>query len=316
MRSLVKLGFICLILSCFFCSAVWSVRVMGTVTSVDAKSITCTFPAIVEPNSMIMVLSGDGESIAATAVACKCTGIGPYSVTANILFVGDSLNLIAGKAAYVNSLNTRPAPSRIPVAFPRSNPPANDLKLYYYAAGQTVGYGTLGLGYERTLRASRGLALEVDGSAATVGSINGDDPKVINTDQLILSANGRVRFDFSDFGGFYTAYRWSQGRGNEEHWSELVDSLAGKTFIGPSQFDDQTVMMQGLEYGMTIRPWRNLALSAGYIPSYRADYGMFGVRTQPGYTGELRFGTKHGALRIRGIKSDDYWQADFGITIR
>lgn len=269
----------------------------------------------------MVVLTGEGQAVAGTAVSKKCTGSGPYEITGGILFVSDSINLAAGKQVYVNSIDTLPPPSRLDPPVPdcprvTSSPPTHDLKLYYYAAGQDVGYGTVGLGYEKTLRISRGLGLEVDGGITAVGNVSGQDPDVINTDQLIKSLNGRARFDFSDSAGFYTAYRWSEGRGDESHWTDLTNKLLGKQFVAPSAYDTQTVMSQGLEYGLTLRPWNRLALSFGYIPQYRTDYGTIGVSTQPGYTGELRIGTNRGALRIRGIKSEDFWQADLGITIR
>jgi len=268
----------------------------------------------------MVILTGDGETVAGTAVSRKCSGAGPYEVSGGILFVSDSLNLTAGKQIYVNAVDTLPAPSRIdPPKIGTSSPktPDHDLKLYYYAAGQTVGYGTLGLGYERTVRVSRGLGLEVDGGITAVGNVGGGSPNAVNTDQVIKSLNGRVRFDCSDFCGFYSAYRWSEARGDQEHWLDVLDKLQGKDFVAQSQFDNsQQVLLQGLEYGITLRPMGTMSLSLGYIPEYRADYGGIGVRTAPGYTGELRFGTHHGALRLRGIKSDDYWQADLGVTIR
>lgn len=316
---LARLTLCCLVLSCVLSVAASAEHVFGTLTSVSGKTIVASFPTPVQPNAIMVVRSGEGESVAATAVSKRCTGAGPYDVTGAILFVSDTLNVTAGKQVYVNAVDTTPAPSHIDPprqARASSSPPTHDLKLYYYAAGQTVGYGTLGLGYEKTLRVSRGLGLEVDGGITAVGNVNGGNPKVVDTDQLIKTANGRVRFDFSDFAGFYTAYRWNEGRGDVNRWSDVVDRLAGKQLVAPSQFDDQTVMTQGLEYGLTLRPWNKLALSVGFIPQYRADYGTIGVRSEPGFTGELRFGTNHGALRIRGIKSDDFWQADLGITIR
>ena len=319
MRILATLVLSCLILTCMLSVAGWAEHVFGKVTSVSGKSITASFPTPVQPNAIMVVRSGEGESVAGTAVSKRCSGNGPYEVTGSILFVSDTLNLAAGKEIYVNAIDTTPVPSRIDPPTPKhvsENPPTHDLKLYYYAAGQTVGYGTLGLGYEKTLRVSRGLGLELDGGITAVGNVNSGNPKVVDTDQLIKTANGRVRFDFSDFAGFYTAYRWNEGRGDPEHWSDVASKLAGKQFVAQSQFDDQTVMTQGLEYGMTLRPSNKLAVSFGFIPAYRADYGTIGVRSTPGYTGELRFGTNHGALRIRGIKSDDFWQADLGITIR
>ena len=318
MRILATLVLCCLILTTLSVAG-WAEHVFGKVTSVQGKAITASFPTPVSPNAIMVIRTGEGEAVAGTAVTKRCSGSGPYEVLGTILFVSDSLNLTAGKEAYVNAIDTMPPPSRIdpPISYHRSSgPPTHDLKLYYYAAGQTVGYGTLGIGYERTLRVNRGVGLELDGGITAVGNVNGQNPKVVDTDQLIKTASGRVRFDFSDFAGFYTAYRWNEGRGDADHWNDLTGKLAGKLFTSKSQFDDQTVMTQGLEYGLTLRPWNRLAISAGYIPEYRADYGTLGVRSTPAYTAELRFGTNHGAFRLRGIKSDDMWQADLGITIR
>ena len=318
MRSIARLTIVCVLLICMLSVAGWSERVYGKVTSVFGKTISASFPTPVTSNAMMVILTGEGESVAGTAVSRKCSGTGPYEVTGGILFVSDSLRLTAGKEVYVNSIDTMPAPSRIEPPRPQPSPrtPDRDLKLYYYAAGQAVGYGTLGLGYERTLRVSRGLGLEVDGGMTAVGNVSGGNANVVNTDQLIKSLNGRARFDFSDFCGFYTAYRWSEGRGDDAHWAEVLSKLQGKQFVAPSAFDKPQVVLQGLEYGMTLRPANKLAFSFGFIPQYRADYGTIGVRAQPGYAGELRLGTHHGALRLRGIKSDDYWQADLGVTIR
>lgn len=324
MRSLARLIFCFVSLTLIFSSVVWSARVTGKVTAVDKKTITAAFPCGVEPNAMVIVLTGEGESVAGTAVVQTCSGTGPYEITARLLFVSDPVNLLAGRDCYVNALETVPMPSRIempvPAPCPASRalgyPPTHDLKLYYYAAGQTAGYGTVGLGYERTLRVNRGLALEVDAGITTVGNVSGANPKVVDTNQAIMTANGRARFDFSDFVGFYTAYRWTQARGDDQHWMDVLDKTSGKPLVGPSQFDDQTVMQQGLEYGMTVRPGRDLAISAGFIPQYRSDFGTIGVQSAPAYTGELRIGTRVGAMRVRAIKCDDLWQADLGITIR
>lgn len=309
---------LCVIISCAAAGSAYSTRVTGRVIEISGQNLTADFPVPVKPSSIMVVLAGSGEAVAGTAVSRQCSGAGPYCVRGSILFVGDAVNLVAGREVYVNSMDTLPAPSKVtdPEPQPVAGPSANDLKLYYYAAGQNVGYGTLGLGYERSVRISRGLGLELDGGITAVGNLNSQDASVVDTDQLIKSLNARTRFDFSDTAGFYAAYRWSEGRGDDQSWSRLVNNLPGKTFVAPSEFDDGTVRQQGLEYGLTFRPTGKFALSVGFIPQYRTDYGMFGVCTAPGYTGELRFGTGRGALRLRGIKSDDYWQADLGITIR
>lgn len=327
MRSLAKYICCCLLLTLMLSSIAWSARVTGKVTEVKGRTVTAVFPTGIEPNAMMIVLAGEGESVAGTAVVQTCSGTGPYEITGRLLFVSDAENLVAGRDCYVNSLEAVPPTTRIEIPLPAppcpvrasealGYPPTHDLKLYYYAAGQNVGYGTIGLGYERTLRVNRGLALEVDGGITALGSVNGDDPKVVDTTQLIMNANARARFDFSDFFGFYTSYRWTQARGDDEHWSDALGALSGRPMSGYSEFDSHTVMSQGLEYGLTVRPFNKFALSAGYIPSYRSDFGTIGVCCAPAYTGELRLGTKVGALRVRGIKSEDLWQADLGITIR
>ncbi len=325
MRSLARLISYALLLALICCSVAWSARVTGKVSAVKGKTVTAVFPTGIEPNAMMIVLAGEGESVAGTAVVQTCAGTGPYEVTGRLLFVSDAENLVAGRDCYVNSLEAIPATSNLevplcpPTVVPASRalgyPPTHDLKLYYYAAGQTAGYGTVGLGYERTLRVNRGLALELDAGITALGNVNGENPKVVDTEQVIWTANGRARFDFSDFAGFYAAYRFSKARGDDDHWGDVLDRLSGPV-VGPSQFDDRTVMSQGLEYGITLRPWDKLAISAGYIPQYRTDVGTVGVQTAPAYTGELRFGTRVGALRLRGIKCEDLWQADLGITIR
>lgn len=326
MRSLAKLICCVLLLTVCLSSVAWSARVAGKVTAVDGKTVTAVFPTGIEPNALLVVLAGTGESVAGTAVVKTCSGTGPYETTAKLLFVSDAENFVAGRDCYVNSFDAIPpttrmeVPVRVPVPAPASQvlgyPPTHDLKLYYYAAGQTAGYGTVGLGYERTLRVNRGLALEIDAGVTALGNVNGEDPKVVDTDQMIMTANGRARFDFSDFIGFYTAYRWSKARGDEAHWGDVLGGLSGAPLVGPSQFSDETVMSQGLEYGVTVRPWNKFAISAGYIPAYRTDIGTIGVQSVPAYTGEVRFGTRIGALRIRGVKCDDLWQADLGVTIR
>ena len=299
-------------------------RVVGEVTDIVGGRITATFPVAVKSNAMMIVLAGRGEAVAGMAIADKCTGSGPYEVSGKVSYIADASAIAVGKDVYVSSMNVVEVP-RPRYISPAARPPAaarparsadRDLCLYYYAAGQTVGYGAVGLGYERTIMISRTLGVEFDGGITGVGNVSAESPDVINSDQLIKSLNGRARLDFSRGFGVYTGYRWNQGRGDESHWDEVTKRLEDKEFVAPSTYDSCMVLLQGLEYGVTVRPFNLMALSVGYIPKYRVDYGTFGVRSEPAYTAELRFGGKSGAVRIRGIKSDDYWLADLGITIR
>ena len=296
-------------------------RVVGEVTRVMGREITADFPVPVYPRSMMMVLRGDGEAIAGTAVAQRCEGdFPPYRVVGELLFATDSVELVAGKKVYVNAINTAPAPSSIKrsgVAGGSHLPTAaNSLGLYYFAAGQTAGYGALGLGYERGVRIVDGLRIEIDGGITGVGNLSARDPNVVNTDQLIKSANGRLRLDFGPRFGVYSAYRWSEARGDTSRWDTLTRRLRGEAFIAPSTLDAGTVRMQGIEYGLTLSPAPRLALCAGYVPVYRADYGSLGVRSEPAYTAEIRLGVGDRTLRLRGILTDGYWIGDLGIAIR
>lgn len=292
-------------------------RVMGEVTRVTTDSITATFPAPVRDGSMVMVMSGKDEPISGMAVTQACHGSGPYQVTGKIYFISDTEQFAAGKQAYVNSANAGAIPSNVrSFAQGRSTVGDEDLKFYYYAAGQNVGYGAFGLGYERNIRLVRGVSLDVDGGITTVGNLGSSDASVVNTDQLVKTANGRLRFDLGRDLGVYSGYRFSEGSGDQQSWDRLSGNLAGKTFAAPSSIDSGTVRLQGLEYGLSLRPVGKFIVSLGYIPKLRADYGGIGVRDMPGYTGELRFGTGKGALRLRGLKSDGYWSADLGLTIQ
>ena len=174
----------------------------------------------------------------------------------------------------------------------------------------------MGLGYERTVQLSSMLGVEFDAGITGLGNVNAQNPDVVDTDQLMKSLTGRVKLDFTRGFGCYPGYRWNQGRGDAVSWGNVTQGLDGKNFVAPSSEDPGTVMLQGLEYGLTLRPISKLGFSMGYIPKYRIDYGSFGVRSEPAYTAQIRFGGKSGAVRLRGIKSDDYWLADLGITIR
>ena len=303
-------------------------RLMGEVTQVTGDRIAATFSLPVQFNSMMIVLSGEGESVAGMAISDKCTGRGPYEVSGRLSYVADAPELAVGKQVYVNTCTVAVGAARSTLTrlYRQSNtsiassrglrPSDNDLMFYYYAAAQTVGYGALGVGYERTVRLSRTLAVALDGGITALGNVSAQRADVVNADQLIKSLSGRVKLDFTRGFGIYTGYRWNEGRGDDQRWEDVLGEIGGKDFVAPSDREVGTVMMQGLEYGVTVRPMDKLAFSVGYIPLYRADYGSLGVRGEPAYTGELRFGGKSGAVRLRGIKSDDYWLADLGITIR
>lgn len=291
-------------------------KTSGSVTDVSKNVITAEFPVPVKSRSMMIVMSGEGEAVAGMAVSETCEGGGPYQVRGKLSFVSDASSLQEGKKVYVNSANVTSAPSG--TAFlpsPGVVEGDRDLRFYYYAAGQTAGYGAVGLGYERNIKLIDGVALQVDGALSGTSSLSASDPGEIDTDQVIKSLNGRLKFDFDRSFGFYAGYRWNEGQADDEHWQDVVENIEGKNFAAPSDTDSGSVLLQGLEYGLTLRPAKKFSLSLGYIPKYRVDYGGFGVRNEPGYSAELRFGDRRG-IRLRGITSDDYWQADLGITIR
>lgn len=305
-----------------FCAArAYAAHVTGEVTRVDKENIAATFPVPVKRGSMMTVMTGEGEAVAGLAVSRDCRGSEPpYDVDGTLYLTMDAVGLTAGKKVYVNSVNTlpaqSPAPKPSPTGAPRRPAAIRDLGLYYYAAGQKVSYGALGLGYERTIRLTRGFAIEVDGGVTGVGSVSSARSDIVNTQQLIKNAIGRVRFDFSGSLGFYSAYRWNEARGSAERWETIENEFGGKQFIAPSELEAGTIQARGIEYGVSMRPVKWLGLCAGFIPEYRSDYGSFGVRSEPAYTGEMRLGFRRGGLRLRGLYSDGYWTGDMGITLR
>jgi hypothetical protein len=263
--------------------------------------------------------------VAGVAVSQSCEGDGPYNVTGKLSFVSDSSAFAPGARVYVDALNAGIASAssnHLTSGLPASGPVKSglnrlrDMRLYYYGAAQNIGCGALGIGYEQSVGVSRSLSLAVDGGVAATGSIDTLNSGNVKVDQLIKSLNGQVRLDFVPWFGFYSCYRWSEGRGEDHCWKQVKSDLRGKPFAAPSNCDTGTVQMQGIEYGLTLRPLRWLALSAGYIPACRADYGSLGVRSQPGYTAELRVGGSGVAARARGAYSDGYWLGDLSITIR
>lgn len=311
--------FIVLVLFVSACPRLLAERMMGEVVKVSNDSITASFPARVETPTMMIVLSGVGDSVAGVAIAEKCVGEGPCEVIGKISFVAEASALAAGKRVYVNYDQSAPPSAKAGYGAGsrhRGGPVDQDLKFYYFAAGQTVGYGALGFGYDRTIRIMNGVGIELDAGITGVGNVNTSKPDVVNTDQLIKSANGRLKLDFSPGFGFYAGYRYNVGSGSQENWDKLASRLDGKTFSADSAMDAGIVLAQGIEYGLTMRPLNRLTLSGGYIPKYRADYGTFGVLSEPAYTAELRFATKRGAVRLRGLRTDGYWLADMGITIK
>jgi hypothetical protein len=267
----------------------------------------------------MFVMSGRGEAIAGMAIADSCTGEGPYAVTGNICWINDTSAVAAGKQIYVNSLNASAIPSPSPRAamVQGKGPTDNDLGLYYQAAGQNVGYGAVGLGFERTLRVSDGVSVELDAGISALGNVSASDAGSVDTDQVIKNAGGRLRLDFGPEFGVYSGYRWNEGKGDRDSWDRLSGRLQGRSFAASSDLAAGHVQTRGVEYGVSLRPTRKFGMSMGYIPKFRADYGEIGVTSEAAYTGELRFGTGRGALRLRGIRSTDgYWLADLGITIR
>ncbi|MCE5313839.1 MAG: hypothetical protein ABFD49_09060 [Armatimonadota bacterium] len=268
------------------------------------------------------ILRDDGDSVAGLAIAQRCSGdYPPYEVTGSLYFTMDAVAVTAGKKVYVSSMNAGVAPSSSPQiapvrAAPSYKPPSDqDLKLYYYAAGQTVGYGAFGLGYERSVTLYKGITLEADGGVTCVGNVDSNSGNGLDADQLIKSLSGRLRIDLVHGFAVYTGYRWNEARGDDERWNTLVDRLDGIDYKEPSNIESGTVLLKGMEYGITLRPFKRFSLSVGYIPEYRTDFGSLGVISEPAYTGELRFGGNRGAVRLRGITTEDYWLADLGITI-
>ena len=300
---------------------VFATRVTGEVTRVENRDIAASFPVPVRTGSMMMVLAGDGDAIAGAAIVQRCEGSSPpYAVSAGLLFATDSVGLRAGSKAYVDSVNTSPAPSslirRPSGVHPRTLPRAGDLGAYYYAASQTVGYGAFGLGCEQTLRFTPTMAVVADVGATGVGIMKDGKRNAISIEQYVTSANTRLQLDFVPEVALYSGLRWSLARGNSEQWKTISSRLGDETFSAPSSIKAGWVETRGIEYGATIRPAPDLALSAGYIPSLRVDYGSLGVRGQPAYTGEMRVAFWDLILRMRGVATDKYWMADLGITIR
>jgi hypothetical protein len=298
----------------------FSKHVEGDIVSVGGDKVVAQFPVPVRTGAMLTLLSGRGDAVSGLAIVDKCEGnMPPYTITSRLYVTTDAEAIAAGKKGYVLSENAGVAPSQSGVltAVPASRGPASpDLKLYYYAAAQNVGYGALGIGYERTVRLSRGLCLEVDGGITGIGNVDSASGSAIDTNESISTLNGALRFDFTRNLGVYSAYRWTKGSGDDDRWKSVTGDLNGKEFVAVSDYDAGTVNGKGIEYGFTVRPLSWFGFSAGYIPEYRMDYGSFGVRSEPAYTAELRFGKSRGAARIRGIYSDGYWQGDLGVTIR
>jgi hypothetical protein len=320
-------GYLCMFAALTFLAAPASAeRVMGEIIRVSGDTIAAAFPVPILDRSMMLVLAGEGESIAGLAMSRQCSGDQPpYEVVGNLYLTMDAARISAGKRVYVNSLNTLPAPSSAsqpapglaaPSAVRGPDGPNQDLGLYYFASGQLASYGAIGLGYERMLRVSRSIAIELDGGITTVGNVNDSDGDVVSADQLIKSLNGRLRLDLAHWFGVYAGYRWNQGKANNQRWDEMIAGLDTINFVAQSDLEPGIVRTQGIEYGFALRPALDLALLAGYIPRYRAEFGSVGVLSEPAYTGELRLGFAHSMLRVRGLWSNDYWLADVGVTIR
>jgi hypothetical protein len=314
----------CLIVLLFalYCPAN-AARVMGEVYQVNNDVILASFPVPIHPRALMTILKGEGETVAGLAIAQKCVGDAPpYQVTGALYFTMDAVAVTAGKKVYVNSINAGAAPSsndppEVAKPAPFYKPPSDqDLRLYYYAAGQTVGYGAFGLGYERSVRLYKSVSLELDGGVTGVGNLDSQNGEDVNADQLIKNINGRLRVDLSKGFAVYAGYRWNEARGDDDKWGMLVERLNGTRYTAKSDNEAGTVLLRGMEYGVTVRPFKRFSMSAGCIPAYINDFGTLGVVSRPAYTGELRFGGGRGAVRLRGITTTDYWLADLGITIR
>ena len=296
-------------------------QVFGELTQVRDRMIYASFPVPVRSGAMMTILAGRGESVAGLAISRACEGEHPpYRVTGELRLITEPQSIVAGTQTYVDAINTAPAPSTLRsesveehILHPLM---PQDLRLYYYAATQTVGYGALGLGYEQAVKFLRCVQIQVDGGITGIGNVDAQKPNVINTNQLIKNLNGRLAFDLGGHVGVYSAYRWSEARGDGERWQQVVRRQAGKPFVAPSELDEGVVQTRGIEYGLTLRPFAWMGLAAGYIPSFRTDYGSYGVRSEPAYTGELRLGQSHIIARLRGTYSDGYWLGDIGVTLR
>jgi hypothetical protein len=301
----------------------------GEVVRVTKDLVTFSFPMPVKRHSVILIMRDGGESVAGSAVAERCGGVGPYDVIGKLMFVANPYSVVVGQKACVDTLNVSGLPSSVEpaklAAAPGSAPmPAvkrrksrdEDLNFYYFAGGQKVGYGAFGVGYEKTLRLAKGVGIQLDGGISAIGNVTTADKDRVDADQLIETLNGRLKMDWGKRLGAYAGYRWSRARGDEKQWNELVRGLQHKSFLHDSKLSEGEVMMQGVEYGVTFRTAGRIALSLGYIPQCRTDYGGFGVLSEPGATAELRFGIGAGVLRLRAITTDDYWSADLGVTVR
>lgn len=316
-----RLALILAVILSIVCGQAFAANLMGELIEVRDDIVVAQFPAQVRSSSMITILSGKGESIAGMAISAKCEGDCPYKVTGRLLFVSDAEAITAGKKVYVNSVNTLPAPSSI-VSTPCPAPMGtetttdiNDLRAYYFAAAQNVGYGVLGIGYDRTLNLSNKLGIELDGGITTLGNFNSDEFDWFNTDQFIGSFTGRAKYTLDQDIGLYAGYRWSKAQGDQTDWNNLVDNLLNNGFSPYGIADTQKITLQGWEYGIILGPTEKFSLSLGYIPEYRADMVDFGTTTERGYTAEIRLNHRNNVLRLRGIKSEDFWQADLSYTL-
>lgn len=304
------------------CVPAFAGQTMGEVTQVVRDTIRVNFPVSVRPHSVMVILTGEGAGVAGTAIVDKCVGDGPFEARGRLLFISNAEQLVAGKKAYVDSANVVGVPRSVcpPQAIAASGRgPASidrDMNLYYYAGGQSVGYGALGLGYEHTLRLAPGIGIQADGGITGIGSVNEANEGRVEANQVIETLTGRLKLDFSRGMGVYGAYRWSSARGDVSRWDSLTQRLQGANFVAASEMQEGTVQLRGLEYGLTLRPLSKFSMSLGYVPDCRMDFGSLGVITEPGYSAELRMGAGPGAVRLRGLRTDDYWTADLGVTIR
>jgi len=294
-------------------------NVTGQVIRVAKDNIVASFDVPIERNSMMVVKTGGGEAVAGMAISESCEGAGPYMVKGRVDMVFDAAALVPGKPVEVNALNVNGAPTP-PVD--QTNPaPATasgyqDLKFYYYAADQTVGYGLFGFGYERTLRVMPGIGLELDAAMAGVGAVSSSDGETVDTEQLIKTMNGKLRIDFGTAMGAYAGYRWNVSQGSPDRWKQTAEELEIELAPDYAPPEGPSVVARGIEYGLTWRPAKKFAISAGFIPRFAVNYGDLGLHSKPGYTGELRVGGGRGAIRLRGLQTEDFWSVDLGVTIK
>lgn len=302
------------------CAPVWCGRLYGEVTQVAENSITASFPAAVRQGSAMIVMSGQGESVAGLAISQNCRGRGPYVVMGMIQWISAPNCFTCGKRVYVDSLNasaipTPKQPASVRQTIRTTESSSGDLGLYYYASAQKVGAGALGVGFDKVLDGGCGSTLELDGAVTGIAGLGVNKGNSHQTDSLMEDLSARLNVRMAPGGGLYTRYRWSRGKGSDDQWQVVTNSLQGKTFAAPSGEDPGVVTFKGFEYGLSFNTSRKAVFSFGYIPELRTDFGGIGVIEEPARTAEIRYAGSKGGMRIRGLSGSDYWAVDLGITI-